>query len=228
MEHGVVLADEHNNNRVLPNLWHSSHREKEDIMTLNLRVLTRALAPDCVRALLQNTSVGTLQFSDYGHFPAFPTMEAADWLPFWNATVASCTLKQIDLTSTPLRFSNIFLNEIPRSSSITTVSLNCMTVNVNSLCTFLRMTKSVTRLELFNVNFEETLSHSSTEAALNLSSSMTENASLEVLNLAYIQPVYQVALFHGLTGHTRIRKLELDRFVDRELPMDIIVGLFES
>lgn len=160
------------------------------------------------RPLLQNTSAKTLHALSYSHDDE-PHMEATDWMPFWNAIACSTTLTKIDLNCSPLFSLSRFLDTFTRSSSIKVLRLRGGIVSVESFSTFLRTTKSVTRLELSCLNFEDALNP--TDAAVHLSSAIAENTSIKYFQLVHIRALYQSALFRGLTGHTQIRTLVLDR-----------------
>jgi hypothetical protein len=80
------------------------------------------------------------------------------------------------------------------------------------------MRTSVTTLDLSWLKFEEAINPA--EAALNLSASIAENTSLEVLHCGGVDSFYLAAMFRGLAKQTKIKALTLKycgHFIPQEL-----------
>jgi hypothetical protein len=187
-------------------LWRNDPHNTDH--NLSFYELTSVTAQDCADALRQNTNCKILRL--FGGGRQRPFMEDADLVPFWNAISCSLALERVtmhDCTRDAL-YSDAYLEAIARSSSIKQIQLDGDTIiNVNSLSTFLRATKTVTTLGLIIVKVQEALNPA--EAALNLSASIAENTSLETLDCGLLDSFYRDAIFRGLADHTKIKTLIL-------------------
>lgn len=82
-----------------------------------------------------------------------------------------------------------------------------MRVHVHSLSTCLRKTKTVTKLDLFDLEFADSLDP--TEAAQDLSTSIAHNDSMKELTCHGLQSVFLSAILTGFAEHTQIREVKL-------------------
>jgi hypothetical protein len=182
------------------------------VVVLYLDHFDRHSVHEFVEALLQNTSAKKFEFRVFGeHF----IMDEADWVPFRHAISNHSVLQEVVWNQTTegaqaqrCRHSVRFLEAIATSSSIKCVHVLCACLNSNSLRTFLRTTTSMTTLDLRNLSFVDTVNPA--EAALNLSASIAENASIEVLHCARMESFCQTAIFRGLAQNVQIRRLSID------------------
>jgi hypothetical protein len=149
----------------------------DDIINIYLGAITSAYVPGFVEAMLLNTC--SIRFSLRSYGETSPTMKEADWAVFWNTISNSSFVYDIELDYGGTHHTDRFLDSVARSTSIKTVHLRRVTVNVDSLRTFLRTTTSVTKLQLQSVTFAETLNPAG--AADDLMASIAANTSIEVL-----------------------------------------------
>ena len=105
------------NKSAIRKLWRNEpHDDEQDRLYLN--AFTSVSAQDFADALLQNTTCKRLNLLDASRQP--PSMEEADWVPFWNAISSSLVLEQVTIYD-PNRgtlHSDRLLVAVARSSSI--------------------------------------------------------------------------------------------------------------
>lgn len=135
-------------------------------------------------------------------------------IPLWDAISSSAVLEEVRLSNqrnTGMPVAPAVVNQIleatdRNNSSIKKLELTSSTVRADSLSTFLRKTMFLTTLTLRRLEFEET--PDSAQAAQNLSASIAQNNSIEVMECSG-ELVYQAAIFTSLAKHRLIREIDL-------------------